>query len=76
MSFYESSYRIERLYYRYIKGSVVDGKWTAKDMAETLEALGCIKLIEEGQRYVELAKFKPFRERDDFWNGLGCNLIK
>ena len=52
------TFKIERLYFRYIINTELKTRGiTAKKLADILQDLGLILIIENGDRYVELPKF-------------------
>lgn len=58
------TFSIGRLFYKYIKDSELEGRFKDSDLADTLEALGFIKLTEDRTRYSELEAFEPYKDRD------------
>ena len=70
------TYRLNRLYFRYLQTTEHERHWDLKDFADALEVLGYIALDERRTRYAETEKFKNINTRDTFWTVVGPKLSK
>ncbi len=59
----EKRFPINKLWFKFIKGSTLETKYSVETLAETLEALGFIEVSADRERYAETEKFKPYRTR-------------
>lgn len=58
------TFRVDRLYFRYLQGSTLEKQFTTKSLASWLEDVGLIRLSEERDRYAELPKFEKYKTRE------------
>ena len=61
MNHHPRTYRLDRLYFRYIRGTSLDGKWNLEQFSKYLESLGLITIV--SGRYSETEKFSKFSDR-------------
>lgn len=60
------TFRLDRLYFRYIKGTYLEHSHTVESFAEALESMGFIRIDRDRNRYAELDSLARFRTRDRF----------
>lgn len=60
------TFRLSRLYFRYIMGTPWQDEYTAEMLADLLVMLDMIELHEGGERYSEKPKFRRYSYRHNF----------
>lgn len=60
------TFRLSRLYFRYVLGTPWEREYTAESLAELLVTLDLIRLHENGTRYSETPKFRRYSFRHNF----------
>ena len=50
----DRTFRLDRIYFRYIRGTHLDGKVSLETLADRLESMGLIRILRDRQRYIEL----------------------